>query len=229
MDSHSLLNAAADLILGASCAGCGHPGLGACTGCRSVLQQRAPFWVPGLAAQLPVVAAGDYGGVLRPVLIAAKERQALGLLPLLGDRLAAAVAAGVLASGSTATLVLVPIPTHPRQIAIRGVDLPESLALLAARRLRRTGLSVRLWRGLRTARAGPDQAELGRSQRLVNRRGAFAVRGTLPSARMVIVDDIVTTGSTLAEAARVLRQGGAIPGWAATVAATPLRNGARGA
>lgn len=170
------------------------------------------------------MAAGAYGGVLRPLLIAAKERHALGLLPLLGERLALAVAAGMGASSSESPLLLVPIPTNPRQIVIRGLDLPAELARIAARRLRGFGVSARIWRGLRIGNGGQDQAGLTRAQRIANRSGAFRAHSPLPAGQVVVVDDIVTTGATLAEAARALTAAGAGCGWAATVAAALRRN-----
>ncbi|MFT4110525.1 MAG: hypothetical protein QM633_13055, partial [Propionicimonas sp.] len=71
-----------------------------------------PFVVPGLPPELPeVFAGGAYDDRLRRLVLAAKERSALGLVPVLGGRLAAAVAAAVLAGGSALPVLLVPVPT----------------------------------------------------------------------------------------------------------------------
>lgn len=112
---------AADLVLGACCAGCGRPGLGACAACTAAIRASPPFRVAGLPEALPCVyAGGAYTGELRRLLLAAKERNGLGLVPLLGERLAAAVAAWVLEEGSGSPVVLVPVPTASAQVVARG-------------------------------------------------------------------------------------------------------------
>ncbi len=186
-----------------------------------------PFGVGGLPDGLPpVVAAGTYADTLRKVLLAAKERHALGLLPVLGGRLAAAVARLVLDAGLP-TLVLVPVPSAPSQVAARGVDLTASLARSAAVRLRSAGLGVSVQRALALARRPEDQAGLDRIQRLANLAGALRSAGAPASGPVVVVDDIVTTGATLAEAVRACRAGGGQVIGAAVVAATMRGGGAR--
>ena len=187
-----------------------------------------PFDVGGLPDGLPpVVAAGVYADTLRRMLLAAKERNALGLLPLLGGRLAAAIAGLVLNADPVPGLVLVPVPSAPAQVAIRGVDLTASLARVAAARLRSAGLGVRVQRGLAQARKPQDQAGLDRTQRLTNLAGAYRATGVAPPGPVVVVDDIVTTGATLAEAVRACRAGGGYVLGAAAVAATMRGGGAR--
>jgi predicted amidophosphoribosyltransferase len=202
--------------------------MGACPACAAALTSVAPFAVAGLPDGLPpVVAAGAYADTLRRVLLAAKERHALGLLPLLGGRLAAAVARLALDDGQVSTLVLVPVPSAPAQVAARGVDLTASLARAAAFRLRSAGLGVSVQRGLALARRPEDQAGLDRIQRLANLAGALRAVGAPPSGPVVVVDDIVTTGATLAEAVRACRAGGGQVVGGAVVAATMRGGGAR--
>ena len=228
MQPHDVLARMAELVLGARCPGCGTPGMGACDECAGVLGSVRPFEVGGLTdGMLPVVAAGTYADTLRKVLLAAKERNALGLLPLLGGRLAAGVARLVLDVEPVASLVLVPVPSAPAQVAARGVDLTASLAREAATRLRPVGLGVGVHRGLVQARRPEDQAGLDRTRRLVNLAGAFRAVGPTPSVPVVIVDDIVTTGATLAEAFRACDAGGVRVIGAAVVAATMRGGGAR--
>ena len=228
MRTHDVTARLAELLLGACCPGCGAPGLGACAACAAALRSVAPFEVGGLAQGLPpVIAAGSYADTLRAVLLAAKERHALGLLPLLGSRVAAAVARLVLDSGKVTSLVLVPVPSAPAQVAARGVDLTASLARAAAVRLRSAGLGVRLHHGLALVRSPEDQAGLDRNQRLANLAGAFRAVGTYPSGPVVVVDDIVTTGATLAEAVRACQLPGRTVIGGAVVAATMRGGGAR--
>lgn len=230
MQGAKILRGAADLVLGARCAGCGRPGLGACTECAASVAACSPLLVHGLPDGLPdVYAAGAYAGVLRRLLLAAKERNALGLVPLLGDRLAAAVAAWALAGGSAGSLVLVPVPTARAQVVDRGLDLTAAIARVAGQRLRTAGLPVRCWTGLVLRRRPLDQSGLGRRDRLANLAGAFGTHGEPPAGRVVLVDDIVTTGATLREAARACADVSRPATAAATVAATARTGTRRGA
>jgi predicted amidophosphoribosyltransferase len=76
-----------------------------------------------------------------------------------------------------------------------------------------------------------DSAGLSAGERAVNLDGAFGIRrgaeAVVKDVPVVLVDDVITTGSTLAEAARVLRSGGAMMVGAATIAATERRSGRR--
>jgi predicted amidophosphoribosyltransferase len=218
----------AELVLGARCPGCGAAGMGTCPACAATVTSVQPFEVAGLPDGLPpIVAAGAYADTLRKLLLAAKERHALGLLPLLGGRLAAAVARLVLDAGQVPALVLVPVPSAPEQVAARGVDLTAALARTAAVRLRSAGLVVTVRRGLALARRPEDQAGLDRIQRLANLAGALQAVGAPASGPVVVVDDIVTTGATLAEAIRAWRAGGGHVIGGAVVAATMRGGGAR--
>ncbi|WP_408608917.1 ComF family protein, partial [Desertihabitans aurantiacus] len=87
------VDAAADLVLGAQCPGCGTAGLGCCAACRAELEGgRLQRWHPRHGTEEEVVlAAGGYAGATRQLLTAYKERQAWWLAPLLGRRLALAV------------------------------------------------------------------------------------------------------------------------------------------
>lgn len=219
-----MLHGAADLVLGARCAGCGRPGLGPCDACAAVVRARPPLLVGGLPDGVPpVFAGGTYAGELRGLLLAAKERSALGLVPLLGERVAAAVAAWALGEGSGEPVVLVPVPTASAQVIARGLDLTSALAGVARRRLRAAGLPATCWTGLRLRRRPLDQSGLGRDDRMTNLAGAFTVAGDPPRGRVIVVDDIVTTGATLREAVRACAEADRVPAAGATVAATARR------
>ncbi|MFZ0530669.1 MAG: hypothetical protein WAL91_09045, partial [Propionicimonas sp.] len=74
-----------ELILGAHCPGCAGTGFGVCAGCRATIAATRPVLVDGLPSGLPpVVTAGRYEAELRRLLLAAKERNALGAVPVLG-------------------------------------------------------------------------------------------------------------------------------------------------
>jgi predicted amidophosphoribosyltransferase len=97
---------------------------------------------------------------------------------------------------------------------------------VAARTLTAAGVPARVHRGLGLGRSPADQSGLDQSSRRANLAGAF-VAGRLPPGGLVVVDDIVTTGATLAEAVRALQVAGRTPVGAATVAATTRNGGAR--
>ncbi|WP_165495110.1 ComF family protein [Actinomadura roseirufa] len=90
--------------------------------------------------------------------------------------------------------------------------------------LRADGIDVSAVTGLRQRRRVADQAALTMAQRAANLAGALeAVPERVRDRRVVLADDVITTGASLAEAARALRSAGAEVVAAATVAATPLR------
>ena len=219
------LAAAGDLLLGSSCHGCGQPCWGVCQGCRQQLANRRPFFTTPIPCpdRFPVtVTSSAYDRTLRRMINAHKERQALILTRCLADRLALSVQALLTyqACGAAASrIVLVPIPSATRTVRRRGFDATASLARLAARRLRPLHpMTVRS--ALTQSRLVADQAGLGARARQQNLAGAFRLRKPIPDGVVVIVDDLVTTGSSLTEAARVLREARIPVLGAATIAAT---------
>ncbi|BDM66887.1 hypothetical protein HEK616_03740 [Streptomyces nigrescens] len=210
-------------------------------GARRVRPRPAPPGLPGVWAGAP------YADEVRAVLLAHKERGALRLAGPLGWVLAGAVR-GLWRGGEP--LVLVPVPSARRSVAGRGHDPVRRIALAAARELRRpalaaaaaaptaaaaTGTGVGEGAGapprahvlpaLHQLRPVADQAGLSAPERLANLAGALGVRRgaerLLSGQPVVLVDDLVTTGATLAEAARaVTGAGGRVIGAAVVAAPT---------
>ncbi|MFJ2598022.1 ComF family protein [Streptomyces erythrochromogenes] len=208
----------AGLVLPVDCAGCGAVRVLVCADCRGALSGAAAGLVrPSPRPEgLPVVqAAAAYEGAVRAVLLAHKERGALPLAGVLGAALAAAVLAGGTGPGP-GEVALVPVPSARRQVRARGHDPARRIALAAAGRLRRAGVPARVAPVLGLRRAVADQAGLGARERRENLAGALAVRRDgarlTGGARIVLVDDVVTTGATLAEAARAVRAAGLAAG-----------------
>ncbi|MGW0288027.1 ComF family protein [Streptomyces sp. NPDC003236] len=211
-----------DLVLPTECAGCGAPRTPLCARCRAVLGAASPRRVRPLPEPpgLPVVhAAAPYGGAVRELLLAHKERGALALAGVLGAALADVVRAGLGPAGPRAgptarrppgTVLLVPVPSARWAVRARGHDPVRRMALAAAGELRRTGTPARVAAVLRQRRAVADQSGLDARGRLENLAGALEVAAggapLLSGGRLVLVDDLVTTGASLAEAARALRE-----------------------
>ncbi|WP_292832248.1 phosphoribosyltransferase family protein [Microbacterium sp.] len=156
---------------------------------------------------MPVTSAVAFEGPAARMIRAFKEEGRTALARTLGPLLAsAAVGYG--------DAVVVPVPSSASAMRRRGYPTAELLA-------RRGGLQpVRLLSG---TGAPADQRGLGRTDRERNVAGTLRARGCA-GARVVIVDDVVTTGATLREAARALEAAGACVIGAATVATT-LRPG----
>ena len=212
----ALLTDLLDLVLPQLCAGCEQPARLLCPGCRQALADLRPGrtepdpFPPGLPR---TCAAGPYDGALRGLLLGHKERGRLALARPLGELLGAAV--GALRAGE---VVLVPVPSARAAVRARGHDHALRLARAAAatRGLRAAPLLV-------PARAVADQSGLSTQGRAANLAGALRARSDLAGLPVVVVDDVVTTGATLVEAARALREGGARVRGAAVVAATQRR------
>jgi len=167
--------------------------------------------------------------LLRNLVSAHKERQAWLLTPALGRRLATSIAP-LLPVAEPGLVHLVPVPSSAAAVRSRGRDATTAIARSAARRLNaaRTGCTLRVVRLLRPVRRLADQSDLTAVERRANLAGAYAVRPSfLPrrSVRVIVVDDLVTTGSSLAEATRALTTAGLEVIGAAVIAATVRRTG----
>ncbi|MCF3961659.1 ComF family protein [Streptomyces fuscigenes] len=200
------------LVLPVACAGCGRGRAPLCEECRRSLYGAWPCRVlpsPEPAGLPAVYAAAPYEEGVRSVLLAHKERGALGLASPLGRALAGAVAAVAPPGARTGPLLLVPVPSARGAVAARGHDAVRRVALAAAGDLRRGGRPAQVVPVLRQRRAVADQVGLGAHQRRVNLAGALEVAGggarLLAEGRVVLVDDLMTTGASLAEAARAVR------------------------
>lgn len=168
----------------------------------------------------PVWAAGDYVDPVRRLISAAKDRHRWDALALLAQRLAWSVAGLADQERLEGPGVLVPVPSAGSAVRARGLDTVASLASQAASVLARAGLEVRARRGLVLVRPTRDQGGLTSAERMENLTGGM--EGIRLRGWVVVVDDVVTTGASLAEASRALRRAGCDVRGMATVAATVL-------
>ncbi|MDQ8705832.1 ComF family protein [Streptomyces sp. LHD-70] len=234
----------ADLVLPADCAGCELPRTLLCETCRAALYGREPRRARPHRepAGLPAVyAAAPYADGVRSVLLAHKERGALALAQALGVALAGAVRTGLRAGGDgvwgdengghgeddggdayelESPLLLVPMPSARRAVAARGHDSVRRVARAAACELRRSGVAAQAVSVLLQRRRVMDQSGLNSRQRMANMSGALEVapgaERLLAGRRVVLVDDLMTTGASLAEGARALTAATARSGAAGT-------------
>lgn len=238
------LRALTDLALPVGCAACGRPDHLLCPACEADVA--ASLWPSGPRAVRPrpvprglppVHSAGRYAGSLAAVVTAYKDDGRRDCTGLLGGLLAGSLDAAVVGCPEVVArwrrgdgpVLVVPVPSSAAARRRRG-DAP--LRALAERAV--TGFDPTeavLADALRARRRVADQAGLGARERAVNLEHAMAVRprwgAVVDGAACVVVDDVLTTGSTLVEAARALRAAGATVVVAATICATQRRSGGR--
>lgn len=194
---HPALLDALAVLFPVDCAGCGAADRSVCAACLASLQQ--PVIHSRTPGGLPVRSAVRYEGVARSLVLALKEDNRTDVAPTLRRHLAPL---------RDPVLTLVAVPPSRQAWRRRGYD---PVALLAGRTLR----------GLEVARQTSAQKSLTEAERARNRAGSLRARGPLAGLRVVVCDDVMTTGSTLDEAARALRAAGAEVIEAITLAATP--------
>ncbi|MFW5488840.1 MAG: ComF family protein [Desulfovibrio sp.] len=197
--------------------------LGLCPECRARLAPRTagycpacgllhadPDGVPHLCAtclDVPpdwenIYFHGSYDGLLGELLRAYKFRSALGL----GKLLQSLVVETFFLREYRVPDLIVPVPLHPRRLLERGYNQSRELGRRLAARLERP-LTLH---ALERVRCTIPQVSLERKDRLRNVQGAFQAReGEVAGRRVLLLDDVMTTGTTLRECTRVLLQAGA--------------------
>lgn len=208
-----------DLALPARCVGCEREGAPVCAACLPALDARLelPAGTPiGLPADIPapllqIEWCAPFGGLVRRALHELKYAGERRLAEPLGQAVARRWARA--GAGGDA---IVPVPVHADRLRMRGYDQAALVAAVAARDL---GLPFAPL--LERTRSTTAQFDLDRGTRATNVRGAFRLRppprgsrhpagGPLAGRWIVLIDDVVTTGATLAACAEALLAAGAM-------------------
>ncbi|SEC61274.1 Predicted amidophosphoribosyltransferases [Rhodococcus pyridinivorans] len=205
-----MLTAFLDLVLPARCGGCAAPGASWCRACARELSDHPVAVAPRVDPGTPVWSLGPYTGPRRRAVIVAKERARRDLAEPLG--LAWAVAIARLRRWSElpeGPLIVTPAPTRTRAARARGGDPVTRAARAAATHDRR----LHVHPILSVAAGVRDSVGLSAADRQRNLAGRVGVRadGLPRTIPVLVVDDVLTTGTTARESVRALRRAGFAP------------------
>lgn len=195
------------MITRAKCNGCGERRNKSCALCRAILLSMPAVKVHG--APDGVIYGGEYDERLRRLILGLKYRNERHTAAMLAEVLVRRFSDEVRSAD-----VVTWAPTTPRRRRLRGHDQAELIARAVARQISRP------CRSLLIRESATPQTGSSREQRLRGPR--FRSRRLRAGLHVVIIDDVVTTGSTLRQAAVALRNAGASRVSAAAVAATPV-------
>lgn len=209
------------VLLPVECAGCGAPDRALCATCSILLDGGLGRGMSEqyVSESLRVVSALRYEAQIRKMVLAFKEQGRTDVVKNLAVPLRAAIENAAAYCTAEGGVRVCPVPSSVSAQRRRGYRPVELLVRTAGFRPAHMLIPT-----AHSSAVIAEQKFLDIAHRAENLRGAFTA---VPSARgqtLVIVDDVVTTGATLSEAARALRAGGAEVVGAATLASTPRRN-----
>ena len=222
-----------DALYPLECVGCGATGKVICDRCAAGLPVLLPPFceicsVPGDFARCPACAANgrcfdgirapfQYGGVIRQAILALKYGGIKAAAPQLGTLLG-----DYLNDNPLPCDLVAAVPMHPRRRRERGYNQAE---LLARQVSRRCGLSYDGGLLVRTRPVNPQAGANSAAARVANVTDSVALADgqDVAGKRVILVDDVATTGSTLQTCAEALKAAGAESVWGLTLAVTGAR------
>ena len=212
------LRLVAETVFPARCIGCGWRGVALCRSCRAELPYlptsvcrrcasvRGPRGVcRGCRRMSPTLtsvrAPFSYDGAARSAVLTLKFKSGRYLAPLMGELLREFLAERPLQAD-----IVVPVPLAPGRLRQRGFNQASLLAEEVAAAVRGVILA-----GALTRQERPAQSSLKAARRLLNLAGAFAcpTPHDVNGSRVLVVDDVVTTGATISACADTLAEAGA--------------------
>jgi len=217
-----------DVLFPPRCGGCGRIGTFWCAECNTALQPiplpacrrcglpsvagtTCPDCAAGRTGMIVIRSVGLYDHPLSAAIQQLKYQGVMSMAEPLGQLMV-----GYWQERAVAVDLVVAVPLHQRRLRARGFNQARLLATVFCRGARLPLVDEgMLWRGRDT----PQQVKLGPEERRHNVSGAFVWRGpSLQGARVLLIDDVATTGATLAACGQALREAGAVRVWALTVA-----------
>lgn len=204
---HRAVAAVVDLVLPQRCAACGALGEACCRACGSVFDAPRRVYKRGAGSTTPVYALAGYTDPARALVLSYKERGRRELVKPLGR----ALASGVVALHGDREIWLVPVPSRRAAAMSRGGSHMLRLAGSAAASLAASGTAAGVAPALRMAAGTRDSVGLSASARVANLAGRIRPDPAgfpPPGAALVLVDDVVSTGATVAACTRILRRAG---------------------
>lgn len=171
-----------------------------CARCRLRMRRLPPD--PVVLCGVRVWAPLAYSGPARDLVRALKFSGAVRMADAMAAQMAANARPGLFGDGLSPQPVLVPVPLHPRRLRQRGYNQAAALAAALAARTRLEMLECLVRGGSAATQVGRHRAE-----RRSGPAGRIFVRGGAPD-RVLLVDDVATTGATLAACAAALREAG---------------------
>ena len=222
-----------DLVFPKTCLGCGRPGRYLCDNCLSKLKLLKPvcpycerpsidgfthakcrkiYCLDGLTS------IWDYEGAVKRAILALKYKYSTEVGKELSESFVSALKSQDSSSLPPDSSILIPIPIHWLRENVRGFNQSEEVGRVVAREMGWKFDDQLLVKTKQT----PSQAELSVEERKQNLRGVFALAPhdslfIIPNS-IVLFDDVFTTGSTLKEAAKVLKRAGVKKVWGLTIA-----------
>lgn len=208
---------ALDLLFPPRCAGCGRVDAHWCLDCqRDLVQTPLAVQIRYLDDQFMVVSSGAHSGILREAVQGLKYSDTRLLAQPLGERLAAALTTQKWTFG-----MIVPVPLHTKRLTERGYNQAQLLAESVASRLATPCVPSAIIRQRYTS----SQVGLGAMERRMNVDNAFLANPDLVANQSVLlVDDVCTTGATIAACAHAALEAGAHAVYGMTVTATQVNN-----